>query len=279
MARESEQELRKLTYNQLLQRVIESRVNEQRRSMTEELVEEFPPSLHEEEEAQHAMHGAMPEDDVFVGQNEKRRHQEEEEQQPPRSQQPPKKSRTGKATVRKPANLSPLPRTPAAQTRGTRGARTNPSASANPIARTIAANQSPQTPSPTEGRTRGAGLRSQKRKNYAANNPDLPQEVTVKLRDLKDPHFLKRVRLDPARTACEAIVEQTWDGDAVKTVTWAAGEKTVASGTQRAALVAQAGGEKPPMPCTYCQANGGVFDECRVNSAWPANGACASCAY
>ncbi|KAI5309027.1 hypothetical protein KEM55_004266 [Ascosphaera atra] len=167
IACKSEQERRKLTYNQLLQKVIESHVIEQRRSMTEELDEEFPPSLHEEEEAQHAMHGAVLEDDVFIRQNEECRHQEEEEQQPPcqqppRSQQPPKKSRTGKATIRKPVNPSPLPRTPAAQTRGTRGAHTNPSASANPISRMITANQSPQTPSPTEGRTRSAELRSQK---------------------------------------------------------------------------------------------------------------------
>ncbi|KAI5299625.1 hypothetical protein KEM55_001941 [Ascosphaera atra] len=75
------------------------------------------------------------------------------------------------------------------------------------------------------------------------------------MHDPTNPFRPKRVHFDPTNTACEPIVDQNWNGETVKNVTWGTAAKTISNGTQRAALAAQASREKPPMPCTYCQAN------------------------
>ncbi|KAI5298468.1 hypothetical protein KEM55_003353, partial [Ascosphaera atra] len=288
-----------LSYNELID-LVKHRHERHRRSLTEEVDEELAHLAGPDEDNEHLIHGAMPVDDVFHASEDERyqqkttrqqqakgesaakgskrhsendKHTQKEQDSCPRQQeaQSPRQQSQSAAQRRRPLAL---PQTPKTQSRTVR----HPPASSNPLARVLAT-ASPQNPSPPEGRSRGAGLRSQKRKNYAVANPDLPQQITIKLRDLDDALHCKRVRFDPSGTACENIIAQTWGGETSKLVTWYAGEKTIATGTQRAALVAQAAGELPAMPCTYCQANGGVFDECRVNSAWPANGTCASCAY
>ncbi|KAI5301001.1 hypothetical protein KEM55_003326 [Ascosphaera atra] len=144
--------------------------------------------------------------------------------------------------------------------------------------RTITAKRVPEMPTPST-RTRGNGLLSIKCKNYASSCNEVPQDVIIKLRSATDPDYIETERIEPANTVCETIIAETWGGDATKTVTWFDEHKKVNNGTQRAALVAQAGGEIAPQPCTHCINNGGAFDTCKVNAVWPANGACASCGY
>ncbi|KAI5295715.1 hypothetical protein KEM55_006097, partial [Ascosphaera atra] len=99
------------------------------------------------------------------------------------------------------------------------------------------------------------------------------------MKDLKRPSYARNMRIKPANTVCEYIISETWGNDVVRAITWYDGEKNVHTGTQRAAIVAQASGTPAAEPCTHCVNNGGAFDECRVNPAWPLNGACASCSY
>ncbi|KAI5308021.1 hypothetical protein KEM55_006789, partial [Ascosphaera atra] len=151
--------------------------------------------------------------------------------------------------------------------------------SSNPLAHLIASSrQSPNTPARTP-RSRGNGLRSFTRKNYGAANVDIPSLILLKMRSAGDPNYLRIERIAPNNTACEAIIDNKWEGNYTRGVTWYDDEKTIGNSTQRAALVAQAAADPAPEPCTHCVNNGGVFDSCRVNSFWPSNGACASCAY
>ncbi|KAI5307773.1 hypothetical protein KEM55_007460 [Ascosphaera atra] len=144
--------------------------------------------------------------------------------------------------------------------------------------RNLAFESIPETPSPLT-RTRGNGLRSAKRKNYAASNANIPQDVIIKLRSRTDPSYIDTERIQPAGTVCEQIIDQTWGDDFTGTVTWHDGPKNVNNGTQRAAIVVQASADLAPQPCVHCVNNGGTFDHCKVNAVWPVNGTCASCAY
>ncbi|KAI5305376.1 hypothetical protein KEM55_009020, partial [Ascosphaera atra] len=75
-----------------------------------------------------------------------------------------------------------------------------------------------ETPSPLMG-TRGNGLRSVKRKNYAASNANIPQDVIIKLCSRADPTYIDTERIQPAGTVCEQVIDQTWGDDFTRTVT------------------------------------------------------------
>ncbi|KAI5298634.1 hypothetical protein KEM55_003150 [Ascosphaera atra] len=260
MSSVSDADLRKLSYNELID-LVKYHHERHRRSLTEEVDEELAHLAGPDEDNEHLMHGAMPVDDVFHTSEDERRqqkttkqqqakgesatkgnkrhgennkHTQKEQDSRPRQQEAQSQQSQSAGQRRRPLAL---PQTPKTQSRTVR----HPPTSSNPLARVL------------QPRRLRLHLHPKKRKNYTVVNPDLPQQITIKLRDLDGPLHCKRVRFDPSGTACENIIEQTWGGDTSKLVTWYAGEKTIATGMQRAALVAQAAGELPAMPCTLTE--------------------------
>ncbi|KAI5296930.1 hypothetical protein KEM55_005388 [Ascosphaera atra] len=183
-----------LSYNELIE-LVKHCHERHRRSLTEEVDEELAHLAGPDEDNEHLMHGTMPVDDVFHASEDERhqqkttrqqqakgesgakgskrhsendKHTQKEQDSRPRQQeaQSPRQQSQSAAQRRRPLALYQTPKT---QSRTVR----HPPASSNPLARVLAT-ASPQTPPPPEGRSRGAGLRSQKCKNYAAANPDLP---------------------------------------------------------------------------------------------------------
>ncbi|KAI5310566.1 hypothetical protein KEM55_005290 [Ascosphaera atra] len=115
------------------------------------------------------------------------------------------------------------------------------------------------TPSPAP-RSASHNLRSVSRKYYGSEFPNLRPEVGVKLQS--------GTNLDYSSTAHFATK------GSVGSIA-----RTYPSGTQQAAIAAQASGTLTSQPCAKCAQGHGTFNECRLNPVWSLNGTCVSCGY
>ncbi|KAI5287405.1 hypothetical protein KEM55_009372, partial [Ascosphaera atra] len=135
------------------------------------------------------------------------------------------------------------------------------------------------TPVQTPARSiKGHNLRSLSRKNYSADDPDMPATVFIDLDSHAYPNYQATASL--ATTGIVgAIVVFTWEKDYNRGITWSKQNRSFHKSTQKAAIAAHAASTPADRPCEHCAKGNGIFTTCSVNSLWPSNGACTSCGY